>query len=66
MTRFVPLRRNPKSSLIEREVFVNCDLHRGECVNSVRQPIDVVDQHPDGVRHGPGPSRWLWGHQFSA
>jgi hypothetical protein len=45
---------------------VKRDLHRGERVDSVCQAIDVVDQHPDGVRHGPGPSLWLWGHQFSA
>lgn len=57
MPRFVPLPRYMKCSLIGREVFVKRDLHRGERVDSVRQAIDVVDQHPDGVRHGPGPRR---------
>ena len=66
MPRFVPLLRYLNCSLMGRDVFVKRDLHRGEGVDSVRQPIDVVDQHPDGVRHGPGASRWLWGHQFSA
>ena len=66
MPRFVPLLRYLKCSLMRREVFVKRDLHSGECVNSVRQSIDMIDQHPDGVRHGPGPSRWLWGHEFSA
>jgi len=64
--RFVPLLRHPKCSLIGREVFVKRNLHRGERVNSVCQAIEVVDQHPDSVRDGPCPSRWLWGHQFSA
>ena len=66
MPRFVPLLRYLKCSLMGREVFVKRDLHRGERVNSVRQAIDVVDQHLAGVRHGPGPNRWLWGHRFSA
>ncbi len=49
MPRFVPLLRYLKCSLMRREVFAKRDLHRGECVNSVRQPIEVVDQHPDGA-----------------
>jgi len=66
MPRFVPLLRYLKCSLMGREMFVKRDLHRGEPVNRVSEAIDVVDQHPDRVRHRPGPSRWLWGHRFSA
>ena len=66
MPRFVPLLRYLNCSLMGRDVFVKRDRHRSVRVNSVRQPIEVVDQHPDSVRDGPGPSRWLWGHRFSA
>jgi hypothetical protein len=45
MPRFVPLLCYLKCSLMLREVFVKRNPHRGERVNSVRQPIDVVDQH---------------------
>jgi hypothetical protein len=47
MPRFVPLRGYAKGSLVRREMLVKRDLFRGKRVNSVRQAIDVVDQHPD-------------------
>jgi len=46
-------------------MLVESELRRGKRVNSVSQAIDVIDQHPDGVRDGPGSSRWLWGHRLS-
>jgi hypothetical protein len=57
--RFVPLLRHPKCGLIGREVFVKRKLHRGEGVDSIGQATEMVDQQPDGVRHGPGPGRGL-------
>ena len=66
MPRFVPLLRYLNCSLMGRDVFVKRDLHRGEGVDSVCQAIEVVDQHPDSVRDGPGPTGWLWGHPLSA
>ena len=65
MPRFVPLLRYLNCSLMGRDVFVKRDLHRGEGVDSVCQAIEMVDQHLDGVRHGPGPRRWLWSHRLS-
>ena len=51
--------------LIGREMFVKRKLYRRQGVDSIGQLIEMVDQQPDGVRHGPGPRRWLWSHHLS-
>jgi 4-coumarate--CoA ligase len=51
MPRFVPLLRYLNCSLMGRDVFVKRDLHRGERVDSVCQPIEVVDRLKELIKY---------------